>query len=142
LLATGRSHTLACIRLSAGKERTIAKTLLEVCRHEDLPNGGRAFAQRGSRQIAIFNVEGELHALPNICPHQLGPLCRGKISGTLVATEESGWSAEWVWDGEIVTCPWHGLEFHIPTGQCLAYPNVRLRNYEVIVEDGIVKVAV
>ena len=99
-------------------------------------------AQKGSRQVAVFNVNGILHALPNICPHQLGPLCRGKISGTLIATQASGWRPEWLWDGEIVTCPWHGLEFHITTGQSLAYPNVRLRKYDVIVEDGAVKVSV
>ncbi len=42
-------------------------------------------------------------------------------------------------DGEIVTCPWHGMEFDITTGRCLANPKVRLRSYPVTVEDGQVK---
>jgi nitrite reductase (NADH) small subunit len=45
-----------------------------------------------------------------------------------------------VHDGEVVVCPWHGLEYHVPTGRCLAYPNINLRRYEVFVEDGKVKV--
>jgi nitrite reductase/ring-hydroxylating ferredoxin subunit len=43
-------------------------------------------------------------------------------------------------EGEIVACPWHGLEYHVPTGRCLAYPNITLRSYEVVAEDGKVKV--
>jgi nitrite reductase (NADH) small subunit len=39
-------------------------------------------------------------------------------------------------DGEVLVCPWHGLEYHIPTGQCLAFPNIKLRRYDVSVEDG------
>jgi nitrite reductase/ring-hydroxylating ferredoxin subunit len=30
----------------------------------------------------------------------------------------------------------------VPTGQCLAYPNITLRRYEVVVESGKVKVLV
>ena len=45
-------------------------------------------------------------------------------------------------EGEIVACPWHGLEYHIPTGRCLAFSNIKLRTYKVLVEDGKVKVRV
>ena len=53
---------------------------------------------------------------------------------------ENDWRFEWVHDGEVVVCPWHGLEYHVPTGRCLAYPNIKLRRYEVVVESGKVKV--
>jgi len=43
-------------------------------------------------------------------------------------------------EGEIVACPWHGLEYHVPTGRCLAYPNVVLRSYEVLLDGDKVKV--
>ena len=42
--------------------------------------------------------------------------------------------------GEVVACPWHGLEFHIPTGQCLAYRNLRLRHYTVKVNGDEIKI--
>ena len=42
----------------------------------------------------------------------------------------------WVNDGEIVTCPWHAIEYHIPTGRCLPFPEIRIRSYDLVVEDG------
>ncbi|HSL00282.1 MAG TPA: Rieske 2Fe-2S domain-containing protein [Rubrobacteraceae bacterium] len=106
----------------------------------DFPEGTHRVVRIGRREIGVFNIRGELYGLPNVCPHQTGPLCEGGPPlGTLVAREED-WKFEWVHDGEVVACPWHGLEYHVPTGQCLAYPNIRLRRYEVVVESGKVKV--
>jgi nitrite reductase/ring-hydroxylating ferredoxin subunit len=88
----------------------------------------------GARRIGVFNVGGELYGLPNICPHQTGPLCEGaRTTGTLVADAEGGWQPRWALDGEVIACPWHGLEYHVPTGRCLAYPQIRLRRYAVSV---------
>ncbi len=101
----------------------------------DFPAGTHRIVIVNGREIGIFHAHDGFHALPNLCPHQLGPLCKGKVSGTLVSTAATDWKLQWVRDGEIVTCPWHGLEYHIATGQCLAYPEIRLRTYEVWVED-------
>jgi nitrite reductase (NADH) small subunit len=112
-----------------------------VGRVEDFPEGTHRVVRVGRREIGVFNVGGRFYGLPNLCPHQTGPLCEGKPAlGTLVAREENEWKFEWVHDGEIVACPWHGLEYHVPTGRCLAYPNVVLRRYEVVVEGGEVRV--
>ncbi|MEW6636768.1 MAG: Rieske 2Fe-2S domain-containing protein [Actinomycetota bacterium] len=109
----------------------------------DFPEGSHKVVRVGRREVGIFNVGGRLYGLPNLCPHQTGPLCEGKAAtGTLVAREENDWSFEWTHEGEIVACPWHGLEYHIPTGRCLAFPNITLRRYEVVVESGKVKVRV
>jgi nitrite reductase (NADH) small subunit len=102
--------------------------------------GDRRIVEINGREIGVFNVDGEYYALPNICIHQSGPLCAGRISGTLISNAETRWKLQWGFDGEIVTCPWHALEFHIKTGQCLAFPKRRLRTYPVKVEDGQVKV--
>jgi nitrite reductase/ring-hydroxylating ferredoxin subunit len=64
------------------------------------------------------------------------------VSGTLASRKENDWKREWVHDGEIVTCPWHGMEYHIPTGQSLAFPEIRLRSFEVIVEQEQLKLRV
>ena len=107
----------------------------------DFPEGSHKVVKVGRREIGVFNIRGEFYGLPNVCPHQTGPLCEGKPAlGTLVANAEGGWKFEWVHDGEIVACPWHGLEYHVPTGKCIAHPNVNLRSYEVVAEDGKVKV--
>lgn len=106
---------------------------------EEFPAGSHRVVQVEGREIGVFHVDGELYALPNLCPHQLGPLCTGKVSGTLIQNRETDWQRQWVADGEIVACPWHGLEFRIQTGQCLAFPDIRLRSYRVVREGGQVK---
>jgi nitrite reductase (NADH) small subunit len=109
----------------------------------DFPAGSHQVVTIGGRQIGIFNINGEFYGLPNVCPHQTGPLCEGKeTTGTLVARKEDDWKFRWDYEGEIVACPWHGLEYHVLTGRCLAFPNINLRRYEVFVEDGKVKVRV
>jgi nitrite reductase/ring-hydroxylating ferredoxin subunit len=108
----------------------------------DFPEGSHRVVQVNRRAIGVFHIHGQFYALPSLCPHQLGPLCTGRLSGTLEATAETDWKRQWVHEGEIVTCPWHGLEFHVPTGQCLAYPEIKLRSYDVCVEEGQVKLRV
>ena len=42
-----------------------------------------------------------------------------------------------------MTCPWHSLEFHVPTGHCVAFADIRLRTYEVrVTDDGALRVVV
>ncbi len=107
----------------------------------DFPEGSHRVVRVGRREIGVFNIGGRLYGLPNVCPHQTGPLCEGKATtGTLVARKEDDWKFRWDYEGEIVACPWHGLEYHVPTGRCLAFPNIKLRRYEVVAEDGKVKV--
>lgn len=115
----------------------------EIGQLSDFPEGSHKVVKVGGRQIGVFNIKGEFYGLPNVCPHQTGPLCEGKfVTGTLFSNADTNWKAEWVHDGEIMICPWHGLEYHIPTGQCIAYPKIRVRRYEVFVEGDKVKVRV
>lgn len=115
-------------------------TAFEVGRLEDFPAGEAKIVSLRGVEIGIFNVDGKLYALPNLCIHQWGPLCAGKVTGTLTATKENDWKYAWVREGTIVVCPWHSLEFDVTTGQCLAYPKVKLRQYPVTVEAGRVTV--
>lgn len=109
----------------------------------EFPENSHKVVKVGRREIGIFNIGGEFYGLPNICPHQTGPLCEGKTTtGTLVARKDNDWRFEWEYEGEIVACPWHGLEYHVPTGRCLAFSNIKVRTYKVVVEDGKVKVRV
>ena len=107
---------------------------------EELPPGARKIVQVGNLEVGVFNLDGQYYALPNVCTHQRGPLCQGSITGTLVAREETGFRLTWVQDGQVLVCPWHGLEFDVTTGRCLAYPRVKLRGYAVRVDDGQVVV--
>jgi nitrite reductase (NADH) small subunit len=61
-------------------------------------------------------------------------LCSARrTTGTLVADAAGDWRARWELEGEVIACPWHGLEFHVPTGRCLADPRLSLRVFEVSV---------
>lgn len=113
-----------------------------VAKADALPPGSHAVVRAGNRELGVFNVEGTLYALPNLCPHQRGPLCAGRVSGALESDEESEWRLAWRYEGEVVTCPWHAQEFHIRTGQCLAFPKIRLKTFPVEVVGGDVVVTV
>lgn len=108
-------------------------------RVEELPPGTRRIVQASKVAIGVFNVGGQFYALPNHCVHQGGPVCEGKIGATVRATAASDWKLEWANDGEIIACPWHGLEFNLTTGRCLGRRRGKLRQFPVRVEDGVVK---
>ena|SRR5579871_6665460 len=110
-----------------------------VARADELPPGGRKIVTVRNLEIGLFRLGDEYVALPNVCTHQFGPLCTGKVGATIVATAETDWQPRLAYENEVIACPWHGLEFLIRSGQCLAYPNVRLRRYPVKVEGGEVK---
>lgn len=98
---------------------------------------------RGRAGIGVFNVNGRFYALRNLCPHKLGPLCVGRVSGRPVADAPPSVYAgapEIERDGEIIRCPWHLWEFDITTGQCLVDPKMRVKTYPVAIEDGHVVV--
>lgn len=112
-----------------------------VGRAAEIAPGEHRVVELDGRQIGIFNIDGEFFALPNACFHQNGPLCRGRLSGTLLADESSGFEPEWRLDGEVVICPWHSLEFHVRSGRCIAYPQRKLPTYPVRVQDGELRVS-
>jgi nitrite reductase/ring-hydroxylating ferredoxin subunit len=90
--------------------------------------------QAGRAEVGIFNVAGRFYALSNICVHQFGPVCEGRVGGTTACDASTGWQLAWTRDGEILTCPWHGHEFDIISGHCLANPRLSLRRYQVDVD--------
>jgi nitrite reductase (NADH) small subunit len=106
-----------------------------VGRAADFPEGTHRVVEVDGREVGVFNIGGRLYGIANRCAHQGGPVCAGRrATGTLVALEEDGWRPRWALEGEVIACPWHGLEYHVPTGRCLAYPHISLRRYDVRLE--------
>jgi nitrite reductase/ring-hydroxylating ferredoxin subunit len=107
-----------------------------VARAEDLPPGSRRIVKVGTRSIGVFNVDGELFALRNRCPHQGGPLCLGPTDGLATAKLNGNEPPEVVWEraGEIVRCPWHSWEFDLRTGEAVFGEGYRVRAYRAYVE--------
>lgn len=100
----------------------------------EIPVGQRKIVEVAGRTVGVFNVNGEYFALRNTCPHQGGPLCKGRATGFLFA-DKPGYLT-YTRKGEILRCPWHGWEFDIRTGQSWHAPErILVRNYEVSVQD-------
>ena len=92
-------------------------------RAEDIAPGTCKLAQVGGKQIAVFNVGGQFYASQSQCTHRGGPLCEGSLAG------------------EIVTCPWHGSQFNVRTGEVVMDPaEDPLVTYPVQVKDGVLVV--
>jgi nitrite reductase (NADH) small subunit len=101
----------------------------------DFPPGTHRVVEVDGRGVGVFNIGGRLYGLANRCAHQGGPLCAGRlVTGTLAAGPETGWAREWTLEGEVIACPWHGLEYHVPTGRCLADPRISIRRYDVTLD--------
>ena len=106
-----------------------------VARAADIPEGGRRLVRVGEREIAVFHFGGRFFALLNRCPHAAGPLCKGRVVGLL----ESGDPGTYSFDASdrYVSCPWHGWEFSIETGQSYFDPKrTRVRSYPAGVAPG------
>lgn len=111
----------------------------------DLSEGERITVQLEGREISLFNIDGEYHAYTNWCAHQSGPICEGTLTGTRKATvdQEAGTiESEWCREGKILSCPWHGWEYDVVTGECLSKKGVLLPSHPVQVEDGEIIVSV
>jgi nitrite reductase/ring-hydroxylating ferredoxin subunit len=106
---------------------------------EDFPVGEQRVVKVKNIEVGIFNVGGTLHALPNVCPHQYGPLSKGPVGGMMSCNASTNWKFEWGRNGEILICPWHGLEFDIRDGRCLAPARYSVRPYAIRVVDGEVR---
>ena len=114
-----------------------------VAQTDELEEGERIIALLNGKEIGVFNINEELHAYPNWCAHQGGPLCEGMLSGTIEGEfdrENLTTELEWSREGEILSCPWHGWEFDATTGDCLVDDGCRLRSIPVRDESGYVVV--
>jgi len=109
-----------------------------VARASEIPPGGNKVVDVEGRDIVVFHVNGEFFALLNRCPHAGAPLCLGRVSGTTSAGLP--YAREWVLDGQVLLCPWHGWEFDMATGRPVAdYPGAQpVQRWQVSVEDGSV----
>jgi 3-phenylpropionate/trans-cinnamate dioxygenase ferredoxin subunit len=64
--------------------------------------------------IALYRVNGKIHALDDTCTHEFALLSQGFV------------------DGDVVECPLHAAQFEIVTGKCLCGPATEdLKVYEV-----------
>ncbi|WP_073103113.1 nitrite reductase small subunit NirD [Pollutimonas bauzanensis] len=75
-----------------------------ICRVEDIPKlGSRVLRQAGADDIAVFRASDDhIFAVVDRCPHKGGPLSAGLVHG------------------HAVTCPLHGWNINLESGQAQA----------------------
>jgi nitrite reductase/ring-hydroxylating ferredoxin subunit len=89
---------------------------VKIAAINDCPPGSAIELVAEDRIVALFNVDGKLFALDGICPHQGGPLGQGDLAGC------------------VVTCPWHGWQFDVRSGEHQLNPRLRQPGFAVRVE--------
>jgi nitrite reductase/ring-hydroxylating ferredoxin subunit len=108
-----------------------------VGQSDRVSEGGRLVVDVGDKTIGIFRVGGRLYAWENICAHQGGPVCQGKmIPRVTEVIEPNGESRGFAFDESSlhIVCPWHGFEYDIRTGAHPGRPSARL--IPVAIEEG------
>ena len=89
-----------------------------------LPAGKMMTVTANGKEILLANVDGSYYAIANKCTHLGGSLAKGVLNGG------------------VVTCPRHGAQFDVKTGQAvseakIAFVKMRVGNevkYEVKIE--------
>ena len=93
-----------------------------VGRAEQFGAGGH-FVKVEGRHVALYRLADGFHALDNLCLHQAGPLCEGRIDAQ-----------------DVVTCPWHGWSYEIRSGTLTQDRRLGVTRHDVQVVDGEVQV--
>jgi len=89
---------------------------VRVAKVGDVPVGEIREVEAGGKAIALANVGGRFHAIDNACLHHGGPLGEGTMEGT------------------VVTCPWHGWQFDVVTGNNPVSPGMAVACFAVEVK--------
>jgi len=79
---------------------------VDVTAAKDLSIGSMHSFQVEDKNILIANVGGKYYAINGICTHLGGDLSKGKLKGN------------------IVTCPKHGSQFDVTTGESILGPKI------------------
>ncbi len=101
---------------------------IKVATIDEIPVNGSKLVEVEEYRIALFNLDGEIYAIEDVCTHDGGPLVEGDVV-----------------HGHEVRCPRHGAHFDIRTGAALRFPafeatasyRVRLEGQEVWIESPV-----
>ena len=93
-------------------------TALPLLPADEISPGESREVVAAGRIFAVYNVDGKIHVLDGICPHAGGPLGQGRLNGS------------------VVTCPWHGWQFDVTSGQHCLNDTLCQQSYPVRIVDG------
>jgi 3-phenylpropionate/trans-cinnamate dioxygenase ferredoxin subunit len=105
-----------------------ASDTIEVCPLDELGEGETRLVEIDGRKIGVFHCgDGELYAIEDRCSHDDGPLAEGEFDRGACTVE----------------CPRHGSLFDLRSGRPRTLPAYQpVETFDVIVEDGVVKIEI
>ena len=96
---------------------------IDVAPESELGAGIRQIVETEIGPIAVFNLDGELFAIADVCTHDGGELASG------------------VCEGDQIICPRHGARFCIRDGHALSPPAFEnIETFPVRISSGVVQV--
>ncbi len=102
---------------------------VDVAEVDELGPGQARLIDVDDVMVAVFNIDGEYHAIENNCSHDDAP-----ILGCGLAPGE-------ILDGDQIICPRHGARFCLRTGDALTPPAYEpVATFPVRIEAGRVQV--
>ncbi len=96
----------------------LAADWLPMANEAEIPVGKASLVRRQRQELLIFHTESGWTCYDNTCPHAGAPIFADHF------------------DGETVTCMYHGLRFRASDGGCADCPGWDLEPYPVKVEEG------
>ena len=86
------------------------------------PNSQKSVRVEGI-PVAVFNIEGLVFAVADICPHAGMPLADGPLCG------------------KILTCPFHGYSYNVENGKNVDFPDQEepVRTFPTRIEAGVLQ---
>jgi nitrite reductase/ring-hydroxylating ferredoxin subunit len=99
-------------------------SFVTVARLEDLPPGTLRTVSAGEDEVTLAHCNGGIYATQSRCLHLHGPLGEGHLEGC------------------VLTCPWHGWQYDVRTGENEFDLAIKLQTYDVQVENGEIRVRV
>jgi nitrite reductase/ring-hydroxylating ferredoxin subunit len=106
-----------------------------VAKTDALKDGERRILLCGDAEVGVFRHDGSFYAYSNVCLHQGGPACEGLVIAKVEERIMPDSTSRGLYFSDTerhFVCPWHGYEYDLKTGECVADRKLALRRYEVI----------
>jgi nitrite reductase/ring-hydroxylating ferredoxin subunit len=97
--------------------------------------GDRRIVFLRNLEIGVFRQDGKFYAYSNTCLHQGGPACEGMIIAKVEERILADQTSRGLYFSDKVlnfVCPWHGYEYDLRTGECVANRKMKLKKYQVV----------
>ena len=105
---------------------------------DEFADGDKELLSVDGIEIGVFRLGSDFHAWRNVCPHQGGPVCQGRIFKRVidnVGPDQQLHGRDYDESQLHIVCPWHGAEFNIRTGAHAGIPELTLDPVEIVVRD-------